>query len=118
MKDLIDAWLTDRLVTVVTSDRILEEVERALAKPYFARRLGEDARTEYAALVRRAAVIVVPRTQVSAVAADRADDAVLAAAIDGEARYLVTGDRHLLELGAYGGVDIVRARELMDILQR
>lgn len=118
VKDLIDAWLAERLITVVTSDGILEEVERALARPYFAKRIGQPERTSYAAFLRREAVIVAPRTVVSAVPADPDDDAVLAAAIDGGVRYLVTGDHQLLELGTYRGVDIVRPRELMEIIGR
>lgn len=44
------------------------------------------------------------------------DNKILACAIDGKAKYLVSGDRHLLNLGGYRGVKIIRASEMMKII--
>ena len=60
--------------------------------------------------------MVVPRTNIEGVAADPADDHVLATAVDGEVSYLVTGDHALLGLGEFRGVRIVTARELVTVL--
>lgn len=49
------------------------------------------------------------------VAADPDDDKVLECALAGGATHIVTGDRHLLSLGSYQGIPIVRAT---DFLQR
>lgn len=100
----------------MSSDRILEELERALQKPYFKERLAERDRLDHVALVRREAVVITPRTRVQGIATDPDDDHVLATAVDGEARYLVTGDRGLLGLRSFRGTDIVSARDLMEIL--
>ena len=40
---------------------------------------------------------------------------MLAAAVDGEARYLVTGDQALRDLGAFRAVDIVTPREFLEL---
>lgn len=43
--------------------------------------------------------------------ADPSDDRVLETALLGDARFLVTGDRHLLKLGSYEGVRVLRAAD-------
>lgn len=100
----------------MSSDRILEELERALEKQYFRERLAERDRSDHVALVRREVVLITPRTEVQGIASDRDDDHVLATAVDGEARYVVTGDRGLLRLGSFRSIEIVTARELMETL--
>lgn len=113
---LMDAWLTEGRFAVVSSDMILDEVERALRKRYFASRLAAGDRTAFIDLLQREALLVAPRTEVGRVAADPADDHVLATAVDGEASYLVTGDHALLALADFRGVRIVTARELLTLL--
>jgi putative PIN family toxin of toxin-antitoxin system len=113
---LMDRWLTERRFTVVSSDMILGEVERALRKRYFASRLVESDRIAFIDLLRHEALMVVPRTEVGRVAADPADDHVLAMSVDGKASYLVTGDHALLALAEFRGVRIVTARELLTLL--
>lgn len=43
------------------------------------------------------------------IADDPDDDKVIECAMTGEAGYIVSGDRHLLEMGEYKGIPIVRA---------
>ncbi len=115
--ELIDRWLVERLFLVVLSDEILDEVDRALRNRYFAARLDAANRAAYLDLLRQAAVVVSVQSRLTGVAPDPNDDHVLAAAIDGAAEYLVTGDRGLLGLGSYRGVRIVNARELLDVMR-
>ena len=52
-----------------------------------------------------------------AVPLDPKDDRIVATAVAANAGYLVTGDRrHLLALGEYEGIRIVRPREFLDLL--
>jgi predicted nucleic acid-binding protein len=41
---------------------------------------------------------------------------VLACALDGQADLIVSGDRHLLDLGEYQGIPILTAREFLERL--
>lgn len=61
-------------------------------------------------------VVAVPGT-LKFVAADPDDDVVLECAAIGQAQYLVSGDRHLLALHNYRGIQIVNAAEFMALLQ-
>ena len=49
--------------------------------------------------------------------ADPTDDKYLAAAVEGKADYIVTGDSHLKDLGEYEGVKIVSPSEFMRIIE-
>jgi len=51
------------------------------------------------------------------VSRDPDDDKFLATAREGQAAYIVTGDRDLLDLGAYEGIQIVDARTFLDVLE-
>ena len=50
------------------------------------------------------------------VASDPDDDVVIATATAGRADYIVSGDRHLLEIGEHGGIRIVRPATFLVIL--
>lgn len=48
---------------------------------------------------------------------DPDDDNVIATALEGGATDIVSGDKDLLELGAFAGIEIVRPRELLDRIE-
>ncbi len=53
-----------------------------------------------------------------AVPLDPKDDMIVATAVKAGAGYLVTGDRpHLLDLGAYEGIRMVKPRDFLDLLE-
>ena len=116
LRELADAWLLERRFIVLSSNHVLQEVERALGRPFFARTIAAADRAAYLALVRHEAVVLTPHSKVRGVASDSQNDAVLAAALDGGARYLVTGDQALREIGRFRGIDIVGPREFLEIV--
>ncbi len=64
-----------------------------------------------------AASVVKAASSVVGVRDDEEDNLVLGTAVTAGADYLVTGDRGLLRVGAYGGVSIVTAREVFVLLR-
>lgn len=109
-----------RIVRAVISSAILHEIRGTLDAPRVRRCLRLPA-AEASAFVDALALVadVVPgERKVTVVAADPDDDKYLAAALEGGAAYIVSGDRHLLDVGAYEGVRIVSAREFLDRVER
>ena len=49
---------------------------------------------------------------------DPEDDKFLAAAVEGKARYVVTGDKDLLDIKTYRGIRIIPPAAFLKILQR
>lgn len=66
--------------------------------------------------VRYFAEFVDPNPDITAVSADPDVDKVVEAAVAGDVTYLVSGDRHLLDLDEFRGVDIVTPRTFYERL--
>lgn len=94
-------------VTLVTSTVLLNELEDVLVARFaHDPSLARTVRGEIELLAE-----VVDASGPAPVARDPDDDAVLAAAVAGEASAIVTGDRDLLVLGEHHGIRIITPRE-------
>jgi putative PIN family toxin of toxin-antitoxin system len=113
---LIDSFLAEEF-RVFLSAHILRELERALAKPYFANRLNPQWLADYLAIVRSTATMVDITVEVHGVATHPEDDLVLATALTAGVSHLVTGDSHLQHLGTYQNVVITSSRQFLDLLR-
>jgi len=54
---------------------------------------------------------------ITAIEADPDDDKFLEAAVAGDVDYLVSGDRHLLDLGTFRGIEIIEPRTFYEQLE-
>src|SRR5262249_53274774 len=97
----------------------VNELEGKLNLPRIARRYRAtpELGTDTVSLLRdQAVLVVVPVSERLSIKGDPEDDLVLATARLGRADYLVTGDRRLLKLGQYEGVQIITPRAFAAIL--
>jgi predicted nucleic acid-binding protein len=70
------------------------------------------------ALLEQEALVVPREVEIeNVIPEDLADERVLACAVEAGADGIVSGDRHLLSLGAYRGISIVTAREFLERLR-
>jgi putative PIN family toxin of toxin-antitoxin system len=112
---LVDRWLADSF-GVVTSVRIIRDVELALAKPCFRRRLSPEGISIAVSTLRRHARLTELTTGVSGGASHPEDDRVIATAISAGVPYPVTGDAELRRVGDFEGVAILTPREFLALL--
>ena len=61
-------------------------------------------------------LVITDLPPVAGVVRDPNDDMVIACALAGGADYVVTRDKDLLSLGAYGGIRMVTPRQFLDLL--
>lgn len=89
---------------LVTSAFILDEVREALVKKFnFSR---QDA-AEAVALLHTRITLVTPEPLPVPVCRDQDDDNIIGTAIAGACKCIVTGDKDLLVLKCYRGIDII-----------
>jgi putative PIN family toxin of toxin-antitoxin system len=98
----------------------MEELEKVLARRHVRRRIqwSPNQLNVFLGSLRRRTAWLQPQRIIEVLTADPDDNRVLEAAVEGDADYIVTGDRDLLELGAFEGVSIVTPRDFVAILAR
>jgi putative PIN family toxin of toxin-antitoxin system len=101
---ILDA-VSDGRIVLVTSPPLLAELRRVLGYPKLAKVIRGGV--QLADLVAASGVVVDP-SDVLAVVSDESDNRVLEAAVEGAADYIVSGDVHLLELGSFRSIPIMR----------
>lgn len=104
---------------LVVSPASLAELHRVLAYPHIRRRLQySDEQIEgYMAYLEQTAILLTPRLTVQAVPDDPDDDRFVALALEAQAPYLVSGDKHLLSVGHYAGVTILKPAAFLQLWQ-
>lgn len=111
--------LRDRAFTLVTSPAILTEVRRSLAYPRVRKHLivSDEDLDLWVASLGLVGEPVEGSLRIAAVAEDPEDDKYIAAALEGRAQFVVTGDAHLLALKTYEGVRMVTPRVFLGLLK-
>lgn len=94
---------------LVASPALLAELARVVQR---GERFDDAAVREVVMQMVRVAVIVRPEHRLAALVDDD-DNRILECAIEGEADMIVSGDRHLLDLEHYEGIEIVTVREAL-----
>lgn len=104
---------------LVLSVPIVDEIRRTLDDPRVRRyvRLTRPEIAAWLATLQAVAELVEVRPFVSVVASDPADDKYFAAVADGDADFVVSGDRHVLEVGQLGRVRAITPRAFLEILE-
>jgi putative PIN family toxin of toxin-antitoxin system len=76
---------------------------------------AEEKTRELVQAIGRVAIVVRPASRLRVVK-DEPDNRILECAVYAHADSVVTGDRHLLALGAYKGVQLIRLTDFLDRL--
>ena len=111
---LVDAAL-DGKVRFVTSIALLAELDDVLRRPKFEKQLVKrglevaDVFDGYVAL----SELVEAGPIVPVIIADPDDDHVLAAALAGKVDAIISGDAHLLDVGSYQSIPIMRVTQFL-----
>lgn len=115
--ELLDAW-RDRRFLLITSPLVLSEIEEVLSQTLLRQKyhLQENQIERFLNLLRMDSLQVPGLVRVQ-VCRDPDDDAILGCAVEGEADYLITGDKDLLVLKKYGGTRILTARHYIERLR-
>jgi len=100
-------------IEAVTCVELMEELAGKLEE-----KLGfsaEQSAETIARYLRFLRVVKIPK-ELNAVPRDADDNAVLECASEGKAAFIVSGDKHLLELKKFRGIEMIRAAGSLEIL--
>ena len=98
------------------SPAILGETTRTLGGPKFGLPSGVLAAVEHE--IRKLARVVHPNEHLEVVKADPDDNRILECAVEAGAEIIVSGDRHLLEMGVFRGIRIMTPAAFLAELER
>jgi putative PIN family toxin of toxin-antitoxin system len=98
---------------LLLSRQLREELQRVLVLPWFAAQLSATDRAVATADLSAFSETVEIVVEVSGVASHWQDDLILAAAVSGNADYLVTGDAEFRRVGEYQGVKLRTPAEFL-----
>jgi putative PIN family toxin of toxin-antitoxin system len=105
---IVADWQEDEF-EVAISPPILHELDRALHYPKLQERhhLSEQQIRHFLHLLARQTVVVAPPQRLTVIEIDPDDNRYLECALAALAEVIVSGDRHLLTLGEYEGIQIL-----------
>ena len=112
---LMEAWHTSRFI-FVTSEDIIKEVGRVLSEPRLKEtfHITEQRINRIIETLSLDAVLAYGNANASgAVPDDPSDEMFLVAALNGNASTIVSGDKHLLDLGTFRAITILRPRQFL-----
>ncbi|MFP9062513.1 putative toxin-antitoxin system toxin component, PIN family [Natrialbaceae archaeon A-chndr2] len=113
--EVVVAGFNGEYQIVVSVATLMEFRETLLKYPDRFQMEKEDIQKEVET-VRYFAEFVEPNEEITAVVDDPDDDKFLEAAIAGNVDYLVSGDKHLLTLESFRGIEIVTPRTFYTLL--
>ena len=94
-----------RMFVHITSLEILFEITRVL-RDYFG--YSDEDAYEWYKEIGGLSEVVTPTLRLNVIEADPTDNKFLECALEGRANFVVSGDHHLLDLGDYQGIEIVK----------
>ena len=107
-------------VELVISPAIIKEIKRILLYPKiqkYHRKTAQELDRYFDDLL-IFAWTVEGNSKIDVIQADPTDNKYLACALEGEADYIVSGDRHLLDVGLYQGLKIIKAKEFLNMWEK
>jgi putative PIN family toxin of toxin-antitoxin system len=108
---VLEGW-RDGAFNLTVSPAILEEYRRV--GEHLQAKFAEVSLAPFLALLVMSAEIVEPPELPEQVSKDPDDDKFVACALAGGCRFIVSGDKHLLEVSGYRGVEVVTPRQFID----
>lgn len=99
--------------SLVTSEPLIQEVLRTLRKRYFEKHVNSQRASRLAAILRYQSILTPLTDVVEGIATHPEDDVVLATALSGGARYIVTGDEKLQKLKKFKQIGILNPNQFL-----
>ncbi len=115
---ILKSW-REKKIEVIISPEILKEIGQVVFKPKI-KNISfwtDKERYQFIKDLAKICIFTPGSLKLKKVIEHTSDHKFLVAAVEGKADYIVSGDRHLRDLGAYKGIKIVSATEFLQVLE-
>jgi hypothetical protein len=111
-------WEQDKF-ELATSPPILIELERVLQYPKIQSKYQLPAKfvKQFLVMIQGGAIVIEPIINITTIREDPSDNRYLECAVASEASYIVTGDKHLLNLNAFEGIQVLTPAAFLALLE-
>ncbi len=104
-----------KVIELVFSPGTLAKFKAVALRPKF--EFSSEEIEDFTSALLEAGKIVLPEAKINESTEDLKDNLFLEAAVAGQASYIISGDKHLLQLGEFRSVKIMRSRPFLTLLQ-
>ena len=111
---IMDVHLAREDFTLLVCPQLLEELERVLQYAKFQRYFDAETRLRFVALIAALGELVDVPDELPRIVRDPDDGYLIACALAGEADFILSGDKDVLDLKMVGRIQIVSARYFVD----
>lgn len=116
--EIVKLWEADR-IEVATSLVLLAELERVLEYPRVREHFEDPSGvTVLLKRFRVVATLVEPGPDLDVIERDPSDNRFLECAVAANASYIISGDDHLLAIGEYRGIVILKPADFLLVMKR
>ena len=115
---ILNAWMHKRLILVI-SPQLLSEIHEVLMRPAILDLLKKTPTevNDFMKLLMYKTYVTEGKVELEELFIDPDDNIVLACAVEGQATYLVTGNKKHFPFETYRGVKIIKPREFIKLLR-
>jgi len=110
--------VVDGKVRLVISERILSEFDEVARRPKLRKYLSPRCLGRFTRVLIQTAEIADVRVSLPQLTEDPEDNVIVETAVDGGADYIVSGDRHLISLRRFRGIEIVTVDEMLKLIEK
>ena len=104
--------------SLVLSEEILAEFVSVISRPKFEKYVTQAEVELFLNELQATGTVVHVKSRFKVVVQDPDDDIIVRVAYDANAQYIVSGDRHLLDLKEIKGIRILTVDEMLKVLRR
>jgi putative PIN family toxin of toxin-antitoxin system len=111
---ILNVHLAREDFTLLVCPQLLEELDRVLQYEKFQRYFNDETRLRFVALTAALGELAGVPDELPRVVRDPKDDYLIACALAGEADFIISGDKDVLDLNMIGRIQIISARYFVD----
>lgn len=104
----------NRQITLISAIETMEEFRKVALRPKFG--FGVEEIDEFISALIEVCEIIEPKDKFNVVTQDPSDNKFLDAAVSGKADFIISGDKHLLNLKEFKGIKILTPKEFLDYI--